>query len=142
VSAQTNDGSISGQVVNKTAGGGPVGGASVRLVTFGRQEAAPLGQRTTQSSPDGRFSFDQLDRDPNLIYVPFVRYAEISAPATASRRTSLGQKSEQPLSLLRDAALPRRTHPWNMTDPAALAWVIRRQTAIVEHGPQILKSRR
>jgi hypothetical protein len=78
VSAETNDGSISGQVVNKTAGGGLVGGASVRLVTFGRQEDAPLGQRTTQSDADGRYSFDQLERDPNLVYVPFVRYAAVT----------------------------------------------------------------
>src|SRR5467141_3169465 len=78
VSAQTNDGSISGQVVNKTKGGSPVGGASVRLVTFGRQEDAPLGQRTTQSDADGRYSFDQLERDPNLVYVPFVRYAAVT----------------------------------------------------------------
>jgi hypothetical protein len=78
VSAQTNDGSISGQVVNKTAGGNPVGGASVRLVTFGRQEDAPLGQRTTQSDADGRYSFDHLERDPNLVYVPFVHYADVN----------------------------------------------------------------
>src|SRR5712691_366497 len=78
VSAETNDGSISGQVVDKTAGGGPVGGASVRLVTFGRQEDAPLGQRTTQSDADGRYSFDQLERDPNLVYVPFVHYADVN----------------------------------------------------------------
>jgi hypothetical protein len=99
VSAQTNDGSISGQVVNKTAGGGPVGGASVRLVTFGRQEAAPLGQRTTQSAPDGRFSFDQLDRDPNLIYVPFVRYADVNY-----RPDNLAQLSDQ-ASLQLDVAV-------------------------------------
>ena len=78
VSAQTNDGSISGQVVNKTAGGSPAGGTSVRLVTFGRQEGAPLGQRTIQSDADGRYSFDQLERDPNLVYVPFARYADVN----------------------------------------------------------------
>jgi hypothetical protein len=78
VSAETNDGSISGQVVNKTAGGGQVGGASVRLVTFGRQENAPLGQRAAQSDADGRYTFDQLERDPNLVYVPFVRYADVT----------------------------------------------------------------
>jgi hypothetical protein len=103
VSAQTNDGSISGQVVNKTAGGGPVGGASVRLVTFGRQEAAPLGQRTTQSAPDGRFSFDQLDRDPNLIYVPFVRYADVNY-----RPDNLAQLSDQ-ASLQLDVAVYEST---------------------------------
>jgi hypothetical protein len=78
VSAEPNDGSISGQVVNKTAGGSPPGGTSVRLVTFGRKEDAPLGQRTTQSDADGRYSFNELERDPNLVYVPFVRYADVN----------------------------------------------------------------
>src|SRR5947209_17949395 len=78
VSAESNDGSMSGKVVNKTAGDSPIGGASVRLVTFGRKEGAPLGQRTTQSDADGRYAFDGLDRDPNLVYVPFVRYTEVS----------------------------------------------------------------
>src|SRR5947209_8349209 len=78
VSAESNDGSISGQVVNKTAGDSPIGGASVRLVTFGRKEGAPLGQRTTQSDADGRYSFNELERDPNLVYVPFVRYADVN----------------------------------------------------------------
>ena len=78
VSAESNDGSISGQIVNKTAGDSPFGSASVRLVTFGRKEGAPLGQRTTQSDAEGRYAFDGLDRDPNLIYVPFVRYTEVN----------------------------------------------------------------
>src|SRR3979411_1889541 len=78
VSAEPNDGSISGQLVNKTAGGSPVDGASVRLVTFGRKEDAPLGQRITQSDADGRYAFNGLDRDPNLVYVPFVRYANVN----------------------------------------------------------------
>src|SRR3989442_2123910 len=77
-SAETYDGSISGQVVNKTAGGSPLGGTSVRLVTFGRQEEAPLGQRTTQSNADGRYAFSGLERDPDLFYVPFVRYADVN----------------------------------------------------------------
>jgi hypothetical protein len=78
VSAETNDGSISGQIVNKTDGMGPPTGVSVRLVTFGRKEEAPLGQRTTQSDADGRYAFSGLDRDPNLVYVPFVRYADVN----------------------------------------------------------------
>ena len=78
VSAETNAGTISGQVVNKTAGGSPLGGTSVRLVTFGRKEEAPLGQRTTQSDADGRYSFNELERDPNLVYVPFVPYADVN----------------------------------------------------------------
>jgi hypothetical protein len=78
VAAESNDGTINGQVVNKTAGATPFGGASVRLVTFGRKEEAPLGQRTTQSDADGRYAFSGLDRDPNLLYVPFVRYADVN----------------------------------------------------------------
>jgi hypothetical protein len=78
VAAEPNDGSISGQVVNKTAGGTPFDGASVRLVTFGRKEEAPLGQRITQADADGRYAFSGLDRDPNLVYVPFVRYGNVT----------------------------------------------------------------
>src|SRR6266851_9194064 len=91
VSAETNDGSISGQVVNKTAGGSPFDGASVRLVTFGRKEEAPLGQRTTQSDADGRYAFSGLDRDPNLVYVPFVRYGNVNY-----RPDELAQLQDQP----------------------------------------------
>jgi hypothetical protein len=91
VSAEPNDGSISGQVVNKTAGGSPFDGASVRLVTFGRKEEAPLGQRTTQSDADGRYAFSGLDRDPNLVYVPFVRYANVNY-----RPDELAQLQDQP----------------------------------------------
>jgi hypothetical protein len=55
-----------------------LGGTSVRLVTFGRKEDGPLGQRTTQADADGRYSFNELERDPNLVYVPFVRYADVN----------------------------------------------------------------
>jgi hypothetical protein len=78
VSAEPNDGSISGQVINKTAGASLFGGASVRLVTFGRKEEAPLGQRTTQADAAGRYAFNGLNRDPNLVYVPFVRYVDVN----------------------------------------------------------------
>jgi hypothetical protein len=90
VSAASNDGSISGQVVNKTAAGSPLGGTSVRLVTFGRKEEAPLGQRTTQSDADGRYTFNELERDVNLVYVPFVRYADVNY-----RPDELAQLSDQ-----------------------------------------------
>jgi hypothetical protein len=91
VSAEPNDGSISGQVVNKTGGGSLFDGASVRLVTFGRKEDAPLGQRITQSDADGRYAFSGLDRDPNLVYVPFVRYADVNY-----RPDELAQLHDQP----------------------------------------------
>lgn len=76
VAAEPNDGEISGQLVNKTADGGPPAGIAVKLVTFGRKEQAALGQRTTVSDENGHYAFGELDRDPNLVYVPFARYAE------------------------------------------------------------------
>src|SRR5207245_10435009 len=78
VSAEPNDSAISGQIVNKTADGGPPGGVSVKLVTFGRKEQAPLGQRTTVSDASSHYAFSELDRDPNLVYVPFARYADVT----------------------------------------------------------------
>jgi hypothetical protein len=44
VAADPNDGTVSGQVINKTAGGGATGGTNVVLVSFGRKEQAPVGQ--------------------------------------------------------------------------------------------------
>ena len=44
--AEPNDGVVTGQVLNKTAGGGPTAGATVTLVSFGRKEQKPLGQRS------------------------------------------------------------------------------------------------
>ena len=78
VLSEPNDGEVSGQVVNKTGEGGPPGGVSVKLVTFGRKEQAPLGQRTIQADDSGHYAFNGLDRDPNLVYVPFARYAEVT----------------------------------------------------------------
>jgi hypothetical protein len=48
----------------------------VKLVTFGRKAQAALGQRITVSDANGHYAFGGLDRDPNLVYVPFARYAE------------------------------------------------------------------
>src|SRR5207302_2083576 len=73
-SAEPNDGTVAGQVVNKTAGGGSPAGATVTLVSFGRKEQAPLGQRTAQTDAGGRYSFADLDRDPNIVYLTLARF--------------------------------------------------------------------
>src|SRR5437667_123694 len=80
VTAEPNDGTVSGQVVNKTAGGGSTAGATVTLVSFGRKEQAPLGQRTAQTDADGRYSFTDLDRDPNIVYLTLARFPNVNYP--------------------------------------------------------------
>lgn len=80
-SAAPNDGTVFGQVVNRTSGGGSTGGTNVILVTFGRKEQAPLGQQTTLADADGRYSFSGLDRDPNIVYLLVAKYASINYPS-------------------------------------------------------------
>jgi hypothetical protein len=80
VSAAPNDGSVTGQLVNKSAGGGSTAGTSVVLVSFGRKEQAPVGQLTTQADAAGRYSFSGLDRDPNLVYLAVARYQNVNYP--------------------------------------------------------------
>src|SRR5439155_1727002 len=81
VAAEPNDGSIVGHVINKTAAGASPGGANVILVSFGRKEQAPLGQRTTQADADGRYSFTGLDRDANVVYITLARFQSVNYPA-------------------------------------------------------------
>jgi hypothetical protein len=81
VFAEPNDGTVSGQVVNRTAGGGSPQGASVLLVSFGRKEQAPLGQLATQADASGHYSFTGLDRDPNIVYLTLARYENVNYPA-------------------------------------------------------------
>src|SRR5438067_2982829 len=71
---------VTGQVVNKTAGGGSTAGTTVLLVAFGGKEQAPVGQRSAQTDIQGRFSFDGLDRDPNLVYIALARYQNVNYP--------------------------------------------------------------
>src|SRR5438067_352799 len=71
---------VTGQVVNKTAGGGSTAGTTVLLVAFRRKEQAPVGQRSAQTDIQGRFSFDGLDRDPNLVYIALARYQNVNYP--------------------------------------------------------------
>jgi hypothetical protein len=81
VFAEPNDGTVSGQVVNRTAGGAAPGGASVMLVAFGRKEQAPLGQRTAQADAAGRYSFTGVDRDPNIVYLTVAQYQDVNYPS-------------------------------------------------------------
>jgi hypothetical protein len=81
VAAEPNDGIVSGQVVNKTAGGSATAGTSVILVSFGRKEQGPVGQLTTQAAADGRYSFSGVNRDPNFVYLVLARYQNVNYPA-------------------------------------------------------------
>src|SRR5690348_11752895 len=78
--AEPTDGAVSGQIVNNTPGGGSTGGTSVILVTFGRKEQAPLGQKTTRADASGHYAFTGLDRDPNLVYFTLARFQEVNYP--------------------------------------------------------------
>jgi hypothetical protein len=80
-SAAPNDGSVSGQVLNKTAGGASTAATSVIIVSFGRKEQAPIGQQTTQTDADGRYAFSGLDRDPNIVYLTVARYQNVNYPS-------------------------------------------------------------
>ena len=81
VAAEPTDGVVSGQVVNKSAGGSSTAGTSVVLIVFGRKEQKPVGQQTTQADADGRYTFSGLDRDPNIVYIPLVRFQNVNYPA-------------------------------------------------------------
>ena len=80
VAAEPLDGAVTGQVVNKTAGGASTAGTTVLLIAFGRKEQAPVGQRSAQTDADGRYAFDRLDRDPNLVYIALARYQNVNYP--------------------------------------------------------------
>ena len=90
--AESNDGTVSGQVINQTAGGGSTAGVSVILVSFGHKEQAPLGQLTNQADTNGRYRFTGLDRDPNIVYITVARYQNVTYP------------SDQPFQLQNQAA--------------------------------------
>jgi hypothetical protein len=79
--AAPNDGTVSGTISNKTNGGGSTAGATVILVSFGRNEQAPLGQQTAQADGDGHYSFSGLDRDPNIIYLTVAKYQNVNYPS-------------------------------------------------------------
>ena len=82
VRADPLDGSVSGRLMNKTAGGGSGSGANVILLTFSRKDQAPVGgQKTTQADADGSYTFSGLDRDPNYVYLAVARYQGVNYPA-------------------------------------------------------------
>ena len=83
VSAEPNDGTVTGSLVNKTAGGQTPAGSTVTLVLFGRKESAPVGQKTTQADDQGHYSFTGLDRDANLVYITLARYQNVNYPTDA-----------------------------------------------------------
>jgi hypothetical protein len=78
--AEPLDGAVTGQLVNRTSGGGVPAGATVLLVAFGRAEQAPVGQWTTQAGADGAYAFANLDRSPNLVYITLARYQNVNYP--------------------------------------------------------------
>ncbi len=80
VAAEPNDGTVAGQVVNKTAEAASTAGVNVTLVSFGRNEQAPLGQRSVQTDAQGRFAFDSLDRNANLVYIALARFQNVNYP--------------------------------------------------------------
>jgi hypothetical protein len=92
VKAEPLDGVVTGQVVNKTAGGASTAGTTVLLVAFGRKEQAPVGQQSAQADAEGRYSFDGLDRDPNLVYIALARYQNVNYP------------TDQPFQLLAESS--------------------------------------
>jgi hypothetical protein len=79
--AAPNDGTVTGQVLNKTSGGGATGGTSVMLIAFGRKEQAPLGQQTVQADANGRYTFANVDRDPNNVYLTVARFQGVNYPS-------------------------------------------------------------
>jgi hypothetical protein len=75
------DGTVTGQLVNMTNAGGSPGGANVLLLAFGRKEQAPVGQFSTQADANGHYTFNNVDRDANLIYITVARYQNVNYPA-------------------------------------------------------------
>jgi hypothetical protein len=79
--AAPNDGTVTGQVLNKTSGGGDTGGTSVMLIAFGRKEQAPLGQQTVEADASGQYTFTNVDRDANNVYLTVARYQDVNYPS-------------------------------------------------------------
>jgi hypothetical protein len=79
--AAPNDGTVSGQVLNKTSGGAGTAGTPVILVAFGRKEQAPLGQQTVQADAAGHYLFSNVDRDPNIVYLTVAKFQNVNYPS-------------------------------------------------------------
>jgi hypothetical protein len=89
------DGTVTGQVVNKSAGGGSPAGVNVLLLAFGRKEQAPVNQVTAQTDADGRYAFNNVDRDANLVYITVARYQNVNYPADQPFQLSGDTTSQQ-----------------------------------------------
>jgi hypothetical protein len=92
--AAPNDGTVTGHVLNKSSGGGDTGGTSVMLIAFGRKEQAPLGQQTVQVDANGLYTFTNVDRDPNNVYLAVARYKNVNYPSDTPFQLS-DQSSQQ-----------------------------------------------
>jgi hypothetical protein len=69
------DGKLSGQVINGTVGGGSVAGLEVTLRTFqGTQEGSSL---TATTDAQGAFAFENLETDPDWVYLVQVPYESV-----------------------------------------------------------------
>jgi hypothetical protein len=79
--AAPNDGTVTGTLMNKTNGGSATGGTPVILVAFGRKEQAPLGQQTVQADANGQYTFNNVDRDPNIVYLTVAKFQNVNYPA-------------------------------------------------------------
>ncbi|MDO8567532.1 MAG: carboxypeptidase-like regulatory domain-containing protein [Dehalococcoidales bacterium] len=89
-------GVISGQVVNKTAGGSPVGTAEITLTTFSNGKSAS-GQQKATTDAAGRFEFKGLPIDPGTTYAVGTTFQE--ADYTSSTITLTADNSTQTVEL-------------------------------------------
>ena len=71
-------GVISGQVVNRTASGGSVGGLELRLFVFRNEQQQ--AERVATTGPDGSFRFEGLETSQEYAYQVLLRDALHSAP--------------------------------------------------------------
>ncbi len=86
-------GTIKGNVVNLTKGGGSVGGLDVNLIVFSGQNQS--GKQTVKAGQDGKFSFEGIDTGQNFTYILHTQYqgvdyaAEpITFPADSTEQTA------------------------------------------------------
>jgi len=80
-SAAPLDGSVSGTITNGTAGGSVPVGETVSLIAYGRKEQTMVGQRSAPVDGDGAYHITGLDRDPNVVYVAFMRHGGVTYTA-------------------------------------------------------------
>jgi hypothetical protein len=76
--AEPSDGTIDGQISNGTAGAGVPIGDAVTLLVFGKAAQTLQDQFTAVLDDDGRYSFANLERSANLVYLVRVRHAGVA----------------------------------------------------------------